>query len=146
MPGLLLCKGRSVADIRTLANLVETRAKSDGRFDVYRGSGPDVPTRNYVVLYSTTGNAFSTRHSGSQSDLGWSFRAVCVGLESDDKCLYVVRLVRNLFRNWTPVPSEDFTSWFEEANDEAPLIRDDAVPSAIRYSLTLPYTLTTRSY
>lgn len=133
-----------MADPRALANLCETRARSSGKFDVYRDNGPETTSRNYIVLHFPAGDAFRTRNGGGQSDLRWSFRVVCVGLDGDAR-LWVVQLVRALFRNWHPVPAEEFTSWLEEENDEAPPIRDDTVPGDIRYSLTLRYTLTTRS-
>ena len=112
---------------------------------MFRANGPDQPARNYVVLHFPAGDAFGTRLGGGQESLGWGFRAVCVGLRTDDNCLFVVQLMRSLFRNWSPAPSEDFTSWLSEESDGAPLIKDDEIPSDLRYSLTLRYTLTTRS-
>jgi hypothetical protein len=126
--------------------LCEARARTDTRFDTFRGNGPDRPSRNYAVLYFTPGSVpASNRQGGSQGELRWSFRVVCVGLGSDDYCLYVARLVRALFKNWSPVTDESFTSWLQEQDDDAPLIKDDSDPNDIRYSITLRYTLTTRS-
>lgn len=134
-----------MADVDALAALVESRSRSSVRFDTFIAEGPEKPTRNYTVLYFDAGSPFSTRNSGGQTDLGWGFRAVCVGLYAPANCLFVVKHLRSLFKNWSPVPSEEFTSWFTEENDGAPLIRDDEIPGDLRYSLTLRYTLTTRS-
>lgn len=133
-----------MADPRTLANLCEARAKTDPRFDTFRGNGPENPVRNYAVLYFPSGSVLpSDRQSGAQSRLGWSFRAVCVGLGSDDHCLYVVNLLRPLFQGWSPVSDGGATSWLEEGNDDPPLLRSEVSPGDVRFSNTLRYTLTT---
>lgn len=103
-----------------------------------------MPTRNYAVLYFPSGAPFSTRLSGGQSELAWSFRAMCVGLHRDDACLAVAVGLRALFRNWFPYPIEDFTSWFVEEDDGASITREDNT-DPVRFSLPLRYSLTTRS-
>lgn len=134
-----------MADIVQLASLVEARARTESRFDTFIGNGPDKPTRNYAVFHPSGGDPFQTRHGSGQDSLGWGFYVVCVGLHSPVNCLYVVTLVRSLFLNWTPVPSEEFTSWFEEASDDIPPNKEDEIQGDLRYSLSLRYTLTTRS-
>lgn len=133
-----------MADARTLADLCENRAKTETRIDTFVGNGPDKATRDYVVLYPSRSKLASSRQSGSQGDHRFTLRAVCVGLYKPSNCLRVVNLVSALFCNWSPVPDED-TSWLEEMDDDPPLLRDDSVPGDVRYSLTLRYTLTTRS-
>lgn len=133
-----------MADVDVLASLVETRARTEARFDTFISRGPDKPTRNYVVIHFDGGTPlFPTRLSGGQSDLGWGFRIVCVGLHASANCLYVAKLVRSLFLNWYPVPSEGFTSWFIEENDGSSVLPEDEIPGDLRYSLSLRYTLTT---
>lgn len=135
----------SVADLLVLADACEARSKTEGHFDTFVGNGPDKPTRNYVVLYFSSSKFQSRLQSGSQADDRFTMRAVCVGLNSARNSLYVVRWFRPLFLNWSPVPDLN-TSWFEEQDDDAPVIKEpSSVPGDTRFSTTLRYTLNTRS-
>lgn len=50
--------------------------------------------------------------------------------------------MRSLFLHWFPYPSDAASSWFQEEDDGASIIREDTF-DPVRYSLTLRYTITT---
>lgn len=133
-----------MADIRALANACFARAQADPGFLAYRGNGPDKPTRNYAVFHFSSGRPYTQLHSGSQTNLDWGFRVVCVGLREEDACLAVAARVRALFLNWSPFPSDASMSWLDDISDDVdPVPEDDTDP--VRYSSPLRYTLTSRS-
>lgn len=126
---------------RSLANLVEARARTGTGFLTYRGQVPTKPAQGYVSLYFGGGVNFADRLYTVSNNLTWSFRAVCVGF-TDDQCLYVVGKVRDLFTNWRPVDDRS-AGWFTEAPDDPPLIRDDSIADDVRFSITPRFTITT---
>jgi hypothetical protein len=125
---------------RSLADAVEARSRTASSFLTYRGLIASRPDKGYASLLFSAGRLYVDRLDGVQSQLGWSFRAVCVGY-SDGQCLFVVEKIRALFVGWRP--DGGVGPRFVEADDDPPLLKDDSVPEDVRYSLTLRYTLTT---
>lgn len=132
-----------MADARTLANSVTTRAQTAPDFLAYRGFPKATPGKGYAVLLFGAGTPQSPNVAQSVTDLRWSFRAICVGF-TDDQCLFVAARFRARFNHWRPT-SDRADGWLSEAPDDAPLILDTSVEGDPRYSITLRYILTTRS-
>lgn len=130
-------------DARTLANLVEARAKTAPGFLTFRGYVDSRPSKGYVSLYFGGGINYRDTLAQSATELRWSFRALCVGYD-DDQCLYVLGKVRGLFEGWRPT-DDRFASPFTEAPDDPPLLKDDRVSGDVRYSITPRFTINTRS-
>lgn len=125
---------------RTLADLVEARSLTASTFMTFRGLVRTRPAKGYVSLYFGAGiPTIATLAGGGQFD--WSFRAVCVGFD-DNQCLFVLEQFRGLFQRWRPL-SDRSASWFTEAPDDPPLLKDDQDPSDIRYSITPRFRITT---
>lgn len=132
-----------MADPRTLANTVATRAETAPDFLAYRGFPKNTPGKGYAVLLFGVGTTQADNVAQAVTGLRWTFRAICVGF-TDDQCLFVAQRFRARFQHWRPT-SDLRDGWLTEAADDPPLIPDTSVEGDPRYSITLRYILTTRS-
>lgn len=129
-----------MADIDWLAEQAWQRLKTGEGYASYDGSVPASPPAAYAVYYPTTGGYSRGRHGSQQSDYLWGFRVVCAG-SSRAQVFGTVKRVRARFLNYHLDPSPA-SSPLQEEDIDAPLLRDDSVPSDIRFSQTLLYYLT----
>jgi hypothetical protein len=132
-----------MADPRTLASAVMTRATAAPDFLAYNTPPTARPAKGYVVHYFGAGSAYAEDITARQSGLRWTFRAVCVGF-TPDQCLLVAVRYRARFLNWRPTNAAA-DGWLVEAEDDPPLIPDTSVEGDTRYSITLRFILNTRS-
>jgi hypothetical protein len=129
-----------VTTVRQLADLVEARSSTATEYLTFRGLIPAKPAKGYAALFLNGGSRFGDRLAGSINALGWSFRVMCVGYDSN-QCLYVAEKFDAKFSGWRPLAANG--PWFTQTPDDPPVIRDDSVVEDIRYSLTLRYTIPT---
>jgi hypothetical protein len=132
-----------VADPRTLASAVMTRATAAPDFIAYDAAPTGRPAKGYVVHYFGAGSPYSEDITQRQSGLRWTFRAICVGF-NPGQCLFVASRYRARFLNWRPTENPG-DGWLVEAQDDPPLITDSSVEGDTRSSITLRYILNTRS-
>ena len=128
-----------MADIDWLAEQAWLRLKGGDGYTAYDGTVPSTPVGAYAVFYPVAGVFSQGRHGGGQYGYMWGFRVVCAG-SSRAQTLGTVKRVRQRFLNYQLDPSPG-SSPLREDDVVAPLLRDDSVPSDIRFSQTLFYTL-----
>lgn len=132
-----------MADPRTLASLVMARAEAAPDFLAYDKRPVETPTKGYVVHYFSLGAPTVENMSGRQSGLRWSYMAVCVGF-TVDQCLFVASRYRARFLNWRPTTDRG-DGWLVEQPDGARPVTPPDVEGDSRTSITLRFTLNTRS-
>lgn len=127
----------------TLAQNTAARIKTlpADKITIFEGYVPSTPAAAYIAYYPDGGATRSDRHSDSQQVLDWTARFVCVGRDVL-QCLWVVDQLRAKFYGWSPDGSGP-ASMFVEVPLGNNVLPDTTVPSDIRYSFTLQYTLTT---
>lgn len=132
-----------MTSLLTLSDAVWGRAQSLlPTITPYDGEPDSVPHgQGYATIYPDSGTASSDRHGGLQNMLRWGFYVVCSGF-SRSQVVDVADTVRSLFGNWAP-DTHQSASPLTETDLGADLVRDTSVPSDIRWSLTLRFTLTT---
>lgn len=132
-----------MADIDWLAEQAWQRLNGTTGLTAFDGVAPATPPGGYAVYYPSAGSYGSTRQGGGQSGYRWGFRVVCAG-SSRAQVFGTVKRVRARFLNHQldPSPSSDP---LQEDDLDPPLLRDDSVPSDIRFSQTLFYYLSNRS-
>lgn len=132
-----------MADIDWLAEQAWQRLSATVGFSSFDGVAPSTPPGAYAVYYPSAGAYVRERHGGTQSGYRWAFRVVCAG-SSRAQVLGTVKRVRARLLNY-PLDPSPASSPLQEDEFEAPLLRDDSVPSDIRFSQTLLFYLTNRS-
>jgi len=141
----------AAADARLLADQVWAllggtagQAATVGAVNLFRGE-PDIPPRKtdgspdpywdpdgrvhaYACLYASPGRRFSTRASGTPTNLGWSFQMTCVGGD-DNRCLWCVEEIRNILTGGRLTIDGHTTSPMLEVGDPGPVRADrDVTP------------------
>lgn len=97
------------------------------------------PAAGYGVFHPAAGTVERGRHASVGDQLRWTFTVVCAG-RSQRQAENIVDKVRVQLIGWAPDPLGDPIT---EVELEAPAIRDDSVPSDIRFSITLQFKLGT---
>jgi hypothetical protein len=97
------------------------------------------PSAGWAVFHPHSGAPERTRHASVGDRLRWTFEIRCAG-RSQQQAENIIDAVRSRLIGWAPDPDGDPIT---EVDLNAPVIRDDANPQDIRFSITLQFTLGT---
>jgi hypothetical protein len=127
-----------MASIDSLSKQVMAILDAMPNLDGYDSEVPETPARAYTVFYPGAGHGFGDRLADLGSKLYWDFRLVCCGM-SPGQCRRATDQTRAAFLGVRLDTGRATIPLREDRAFNAPMLRDDSVPSDVRWSQTLHY-------
>jgi hypothetical protein len=124
-----------MADIDSLSKIVLGVLEELPNLDVYDSQVPDTPPQAYAVFYPGAGSIYPVRLADLGSRLDWDCRVVCCGRTPGQ----ARRAADQTRAALSGRRLDGGLVLVEDRNLNAPMLRDDTVPSDIRFSHTLRF-------
>jgi hypothetical protein len=124
-----------------ISSAVLTRLATISGLTVLDGEVKTTPPGPYVVLYDQPPSLSTRRMSGQQTHMDWNGLLICAG-RAPGEVRWVVGQVIAKLTNYRITSNRD-TGWLVYRPEGAPMLPSDAVPGDIRFSQTLPFSLST---